>query len=51
MASARLISLSLSLSPDNVTLHIDGVLYYRVVEPYNVSLGMIRSDGHVTNMC
>lgn len=27
----------LTLFPDNVTLHLDGVLYYRVVDPYKVT--------------
>ena len=26
-------------SADNVTLHLDGVLYYRVVDPYKVTFG------------
>ena len=30
--------LSLPLPPDNVTLHLDGVLYYRVIDPYKVSV-------------
>jgi regulator of protease activity HflC (stomatin/prohibitin superfamily) len=29
-----------AITEDNVTLHIDGVLYYRIVEPYKASYGV-----------
>jgi regulator of protease activity HflC (stomatin/prohibitin superfamily) len=28
------------ISPDNVTLDLDGVLYYRVIDPYKASYGV-----------
>ena len=33
-----------AITQDNVTLNIDGVLYYRVVDPYKASYGVDDSD-------
>lgn len=39
-----------AITQDNVTISMDGVLYYRVVDPYKASYGVEDSDFAVTQL-
>lgn len=46
----QLLKVCVSYKIDNVTLHIDGVLYYKVVDPYKASYGVEDADFSITQL-
>ena len=39
-----------AITQDNVTLEMDGVLYYRITDPYKASYGVENSDYAITQL-